>query len=219
MSTVSTFELLDNLIDSRMRGLRVALPARVDAYDPEAQTVDVTPCLSSIVPQGEDVAPVVDRLPSIPAVPVVFPRAGGFYLTFPLSAGDFVLLVISDADIGRWMSLGGVHVAPGDVRPHGLSGAVALPGLYPSPRALPSTDAGALVLGSEGGLAVRVTDERLEVGGSGDAAALASRVEALEAAVSQHTHTVTGGATGIPLYNPGFPLPSGYASEKLKVDS
>ena len=40
-------------------------------------------------------------------------------------------------------------------------------------------DEGALFLGQPGGFGVRITDERAEVGGDSDAAALASKVDAL----------------------------------------
>ena len=77
-----------------------------------------------------------------------FPGSGAFPETFPLKAGDTVLLVFSSSSIDRWLSLGG-EVDPIDDRRHHITDAMAIPGLRSMNAALPSTalDPNARVIG------------------------------------------------------------------------
>ena len=119
-------ELISRAIDANRRELHTAMPGIVTAVDAQAGTVDVQPQLNvpSPDPEGEP-----ETLPILPDVSVLFPRAGGFSCRFPVVAGDTVLLVFNERDIGAWQVRGEPGV-PGDNRPHSLSGAVAVPGLF-----------------------------------------------------------------------------------------
>lgn len=218
---VSQAELFNQALDARLRGLHVATPARVERVDRDVQTVDVTPVFATVIPRGEDEDPLVENLPIIQAVPLVFARGGGSFITLPVRKGDFVLLVFSERALGAWRANGGTGVNPGDQRLHPLDGAMAIPGIFPRARALPETDQDAIALGHEVGLVVRILPDRVEVGGDGDAAALASRVDALEAAVTGHTHesAAPGSPTSTTIYGAALPPASGYASNVLRVGS
>lgn len=218
---LTTAELFRLAIESRLVDLHVAMPAKVTRYDVAKQVVDVQPVLMRSVPRGEDLPPLVERLPVIQSVPVIFPRGGGFFMALPLVAGDYVLLVFPERDIGQWRVTGSDDVNPGDQRLHPLAGAVALPGIFKADSALQSASATALTFGADGGLVVTVTDSTMGVGGDSEAVALASRVDALEGAFKFHTHPAGTPSTAAPtLPVPGYPLPSlGYGSEVLKVGS
>lgn len=135
---ISDAELYRRIMDSRISEIHTAMPARVDAYDATAQVATVTP---QVAIDGEDIC-------QLPNIPVIWPRGGDGYLTMPLVAGDFGLLLFCEADIGAWRSRG-ERGAPSDLGRHGVHGAVLLPGLYPAGYALPAVAGAAILAGSD----------------------------------------------------------------------
>lgn len=126
-STPSLREFVERKLDARLEGLRVALPARVTAYDPARQCVDAQPLVyQAYADEGAVRRP--ERLPIVTDIPVVFPGSGPFRITFPVVAGDIVLLVFASSSIARW-KVTGREGDPGDDRHHRLSDAIAIPGL------------------------------------------------------------------------------------------
>ncbi len=146
---MTTEELLNLILDHRLRELHTALPGRVESYDASKQTCDVLPMLKKQTPNGQG-GYTTEDLPVLPNVPVAFPRGGGgFFMSFPLSKGDFVMLVFHERAIGAWRKKGEA-TAPGDLRMHSLAGAVAYPGLYPNDDALDDASDSLMVLGKDG---------------------------------------------------------------------
>jgi hypothetical protein len=155
-------ELLDAALDARLVDVHTALPGRIVSYDAEHQTADVQPMLRRAL-QDQDGEKVLEALPILPCVPVVFPRGGGCFVSFPMAAGDGGLLVFSERAIDRWRSTG-ENADPGDLRMHGLSGAAFFPGLYPRADALADADATEMRLGRDGGPQIAVTGAGIEIG-------------------------------------------------------
>jgi hypothetical protein len=120
---------LKNAIDSRLLELHTALPAEVVSFDASLNTVNVQPSIKRKFSDGSLV-----NLPVIQNVPVCFPRGGDGILSFPIRAGDSVLLVFSERSLDVWWAKGGT-VDPADARKHNLSDAIAIPGVYPRTRA------------------------------------------------------------------------------------
>lgn len=216
----SPAELFEGAIDTRLRGLFVAYPAKVQAVDMARQTVDVIPQTRRVLPaeDPDDQAPTYEALPVVPAVPLVFPRGAKAFLSIPVAVGDFVLVVVCDQSIGAWREAGDA-VAPDDYKAHGLAGSMAIPGVFPTEGKLANASGSNITIGFDDGVRVEITPSRMEVGGSGDAAALASRVDDLEASYLTHTHATAGTGSPSPptLVDPVPPL--GYASDVLKVGS
>lgn len=161
---------LGMVLDQRFSDVHTALPGRVEKYYPEDQTADVKPQVFS---HG-------DPLPVLPRVPVAFARGGAGFLSFPLVPGDFVFLVFCETSIDQWRAKG-ADGNPGDERRHSLTGAVALPCLYPTPRKLAGADAEKIVLGFEGGFQLTIhpaTGFTIGTGPVPDALSLASVVNA-----------------------------------------
>ena len=121
-------ELLNYVLGIGAARIHVALPARVESYDSVKQVVSVQP-LTKEVSQDESGSPLVESLPIVNNVPVVFPGAGGYQLRFPVTVGDEVLLIFTDRSIDQWKSQGG-EVDPIDLRRHNLTDAIAIPGLH-----------------------------------------------------------------------------------------
>lgn len=162
-----------------MFDLHTALPGKVDKYDVEEQKVDVKPLLKRTVVDstGQE---MTEELPVITDVPVVFPRAGAFFISFPIQVGDHVLLVFIERSIDRFAKGDGEDTDPVDLRMHDLSDAVALPGLYPFSKAISEADTDDMVFGSDEGLRVHFKAEAVHVGAkdASDKAVLDSKVQA-----------------------------------------
>jgi hypothetical protein len=177
---------------AHMKNVDVAMPARVESYDPATQSCSV----QFLQPRGvkdETGARQAERKPVATGVPVVFPGSGGYSITWPISKGDTVLIIVASESIDRWLALGG-EVDPVDDRRHHLTDAIAIPGLRDFAHAItPAPSSTAMVISAN--------DLRL-----GDASAvvlaLKSDVQALRdyvnnnfCAVGGHTHAVSGAAT------------------------
>jgi archaellum component FlaG (FlaF/FlaG flagellin family) len=109
-----------------------ALPGQIISFDPGKMTCKVQPTVTAKVTDSEGVA-ANTKLPVLVDVPVIFPSAGGFSLTFPVQAGDECLVMFASRCIDAWWQLGGVRdqVEP---RMHDLSDGFAIVG----PKSLPN---------------------------------------------------------------------------------
>ncbi|MEJ2896219.1 Gp138 family membrane-puncturing spike protein [Bordetella avium] len=121
-------EAIRAALEARQSGVQTAIPAIVVSFDPETVTLAAQPVVQGTVQAATGAYSTVN-LPVLQDVPVAFPRGGGCTLTFPISAGDEVLLVFSSRCIDGWWQTGQVGPAM-DARMHSLSDAIAIPGLF-----------------------------------------------------------------------------------------
>lgn len=100
-----------------------SFPGIIESVDLESQTVSVQPCIQG---SAEDEAGNVSlqNLPLLVDVPICWPRAGGFAITFPIKQGDECLIHIGARCIDAWWQSGGIQ-APLEDRMHDLSDAFA----------------------------------------------------------------------------------------------
>lgn len=152
--------VLDAWRDALQDELHTALPGRIERYNATEQTADIVPLIKRAL--GRDDGTIgYEVMPTVRAVPVIWPRSGSWFLHMPLAAGDSVLLVCCERDLARWRQTGDVS-PPLDVRHHHLAHAVAIPGLFPRGREIsaantPSSgETAALVLGNDAGATIRV---------------------------------------------------------------
>lgn len=108
-----------------------SLPAQVVSYDATKMTAQVQPTLQARV-QTKDAKLEWVSLPLLVDCPVVFPNGGGVMMTFPLEAGDEVLVVFASRCIDNWWLQGGIQTQA-EIRMHDLSDGFCFPG----PRSLP----------------------------------------------------------------------------------
>lgn len=192
--------------------IHTALPGRVESYDAATQKADIKPLVKRCFRTGDD-RTIVEELPVLTDVPIVFPRGGGFFVSLPVTAGDHVLLIFNESSIDIFQTGAGGDTDPQDIRRHNLSDAVALPGFYPFSKSLADADADNLVIGEDGGVQVHVSDSKIELGekSSADKASLDSKVQTeltristelttLKTIFDAHIHvtTATVGATTTP---------------------
>lgn len=132
----------------RMLGnLRTAAPGIVKGVDLVKQTVSVQlAIIGKIV--DETGKSKWENISILTDVPIVWPRAGGFALTFPVKVGDECLVVFGERCIDSWWQSGGVQ-KPIDDRQHDLSDAFAILGPTSQPRKLANVQANAVELRTE----------------------------------------------------------------------
>lgn len=142
-------EVLRTAMDLASNDLFVARPGMVVKYDSNSQKADIKPLIKKPYIK-KDGTKDVDSLPVLTDVPIIFPRAGGFYITLPLQPGDDVGLIFMDNSIDLYMnSFGTVDIDPIDLRSHDLSDAIAIPGMYPFLRSLSGISNTDLEIGHE----------------------------------------------------------------------
>jgi hypothetical protein len=151
MGDVTWPEVIFGAIAHALDGVHTSIPAKVKSYFPLLQQVAVEP--------------VIEGMPSLEDVPVLWPRGGGYMLHMPLAAGDHVLLTFCEADFSPWR-LSGSAMAPALLKRHGLF-AYAQPGAAPdiTPMLAPSLLTGA-AFGKDGltGPVVQATGSKVVVG-------------------------------------------------------
>lgn len=183
-------------IGNAIADLHVSCPARVESYDATTQKASVKPLLKARVTDETEERVALSR-PVITNVPVAFPGGGGFHCTFPLAAGDTVLLVFSDQSLDKWLSAGG-EVDPGDEAIHAPSDAFCIPCVRPfnNPRA--SASSSDMVMGADTAAArqIKITSSNIQLGGSANFVALATA--AFATWLDTHTHPSNGAPPSTP---------------------
>lgn len=110
-------EVLDTMLDQRLRGVHTAMMGEFVSYSEAAQTAEVT--LAVQLATGED---DFETVPPLAGVPVLWPGAW--------EAGDRCLLVFCEESFAKWFDTGSVE-PPELLRRHGLH-AVCIPLVAPA---------------------------------------------------------------------------------------
>jgi hypothetical protein len=230
-------------IEQRERQMQIAFPAKVISYTPATCTARLEPQFietwregservsetfdATVTATGRPRKPRLDSDAYIDNIPVCFPRAGDYRMTFPIAAGDFGLVICTKFSLDVWRETATAG-DPGDLRRFTMSGATFHPvSLSPNDSTLdPTTDAD------------HATVISLSAGGTTDFVALAAKVKTdldaikayldeIKADYNLHTHGgVTAGAafTGAPgASTPATSITSTYTvtdpkSSKVKVE-
>lgn len=128
-------------VEAKIKDLHTSMPGIVESFDAEKQLASVQPAIRRIfvTREGDRELLVPSDLPILINVPVIFPRGGGFSLTFPVAKGDECLLTFCERSIDNWHETGKVK-KPGARRFHSLSDATAFVGLSSLPNKIPNYD-------------------------------------------------------------------------------
>ena len=117
--------------------LRVSCPGIVVDFDPSTLTATIQPAImEEVQTQGASDTNLIP-LPQLLDVPIVFPTAGGYSVTFPIRSGDECLVVFGDQCMDSWWQSGGVQPEI-DKRRHDLSDGYAIVGVRNQKRLLPN---------------------------------------------------------------------------------
>jgi hypothetical protein len=157
-------EAIKSIIEARLKHVHTALPGRVEKYDAAKQLVNVQP-LIQVKYRAEDGTEILESLPIVVNVPVAFPGANGFRVTFPIVQGDTVLLVFSESSLDRWLSQGGLVDPVDHVARHELTDAIAIPGLRDFAHALASAPTDRATFGHDTGMQIHIDESTISLGG------------------------------------------------------
>lgn len=199
-----TFEsAVKAFFEYQMRNVYTAIPAQVvQVRDAGQQKVDVKPLVNMVFPDWED----SEEWPTILSVPLMYPASSTSAFTFPVKAGDTVLLVFSQSCIDVFKAGDGTAAPPSDYRVFNMRDAVAIPGLFPFGTAVNqpskhtlthSTDDAVLVhnLGTSSECEVRLkSDGKVEI--NGNLLDVSSTTEIDGNLINTGSVTVGVGATG-----------------------
>lgn len=192
----SSAEVMNLILEGRMLDMHTCLPGIVQSYDSSEQTVNVQPAVRRLIPSIDERAEdEVEDLPIIRNVPIAWPRAGGFFLHFPIAQGDEVTLVFSEADMSSWRADGEVGDPDTSAR-FSLADAIAIPGGYSQGNKNGSASADHGRVGTEGGPFIEFRPDEIRVGGS-NPLAKASGLDALYNALVNATPGVNDGGAAL----------------------
>lgn len=135
------------VVEGHLARLWTALPGLVAAVNLTAQTVSVQPAIRGEITDSRGIKQPV-TMPLLVDVPIVWPRAGGFAVTFPVAVGDEVLVVFSARCIDAWWQNGGIG-NPAESRTHDLSDGFAILAPTSQPKALANVQTDGMELRDE----------------------------------------------------------------------
>lgn len=117
---------LNEFVQASVMGMvNTSIPGIIEKYDQATHKAIVTPMISKKFADGSYL-----KYKPISNVPVIFPRTKSSGITFPILKGDTVLLIISQASLDEWLTVGG-EVDPVSDSMYEIHDAMAYPGLMP----------------------------------------------------------------------------------------
>lgn len=145
------------ILDGRQSKIWTAIPGIIDSVDFSDLTCSVQPTIQGTVENENGSKTLVD-LPLLIKVPIIFPKGGGFSITFPIAEGDEVLVVFSSRCIDAWWQSGGIN-RPMEARMHDLSDGFAIPGPYSVPNVIDNVSSSSLQIRNDAGTSYIEIDE------------------------------------------------------------
>lgn len=190
MRQPSEAEVLRSAMEAATKTVMTSLPGKVVSYDPSTKLAVVEPMVH-----------VGNPLPPIPAVPVKWPRFGGFRLVGPLNAGDEVTLIFSKWDPSRYRK-SGEKSAANLSRDAGIY-PIAIPGSEADTSYDGGEDAFLHIGNDAGDCEIVVEPNKIRLGAAGASHPVAwgdtvdNNINAIKNWLTTHTHTVatTGSAS------------------------
>lgn len=137
------------MLDGRQATMWTALPCIVQSVNLAEMTIVAQPTIEGVTYDENNNATYVN-LPVLADVPICFPSAGGFMITFPIVQGDEVLVIFASRCIDAWWQLSGIQV-PLEMRMHDLSDGFAILGPKSVPNVFPSISSTDLQLRNKAG--------------------------------------------------------------------
>jgi len=183
-------QLLKQAIENRLCQVHTALIGRIEKYDSSTQLADIQPVIKQAIRTGEDKKQL--ELPLLVDVPILFPRAGEFFISLPIQIGDYVQVIFNETSIDEFLT-----ESPSTIdsfRRFTLQGAVAIPGIYPQAKALKNAHKANLVMGHDERIQIHIDPEKIRLGSekADEALALARNVanelKKIVNAFNSHTH-------------------------------
>lgn len=210
MSDTPSFEeWVTQAIENHMVEVHTSLPAIVVSYDKAKQTVSVQPAIKHGVVDNETDVRTANQLPVINNVPVEFPGAGEYSITFPINKGDTGMLCFAESSIDKWKTRGGV-VDPLDDRRFNLSDATFRPGLRASNAVIPSDGV------ADGAMVLRAPEVKI---GAGSGHQATFKADAFMSAINALLTSIASAVSGIAGTGPQTVAGTAITTAKTVFDS
>lgn len=158
--TPTMAEIIRAAIEDRLAEAHTVLPGRIESFDADTQKADVQPMIKRL--QETIDGELLESIPVIASVPVAFPRAGGFKITFPVEPGDRCLLMFCERSIDNYQ-LSGLESDPESFQMHDFTDAVAYMGWYPDTDPIDGVNSSAMVAGKDNGASIHVAGDSVKV--------------------------------------------------------
>jgi len=107
---------------------------KISSFDASARTAQIELMFKKVSRDA-----TIINYPILVDCPVFILQGGGASVQFPVSAGDWCIVLFADRNIDAWFTTGSAQPPP-DGRLHHLSDGIALVGLCPIPSTLPTPD-------------------------------------------------------------------------------
>ncbi len=170
----TTGEVIRHHLDMKSAEMRFCRPAVVTKWDPDKQRVSVK-VLVKEARVDEDGTRVVESMPVLPGIPLMFPGAGPFRITFPISDGNLTAegtkipatigkLTFSDASLDKWLTGDGSEVDPEADHKFMLADAIFEPGLSTFGAPLKDVPRDHTTMGIDGGLQIHFRRSTICIG-------------------------------------------------------
>lgn len=194
-------------ITGATQGLWTAIPGIVHTVDLVKQTIVAQPAIQGVVTDANGTESMVN-LPLLGDVPIVWPRGGGYALTFPIRSGDECLIVFSSRCIDGWWMDGGIQ-PPEDERYHDLSDGFALFAPTSQPKKLSSVSSESVQLRKDDGSSfisidkdgkITLSAANIEIKGNVDINGTVTQTggNLVSNGITLNTHTHISGKEGTP---------------------
>lgn len=174
-ATPSTRDMLDRVKQDCSRELNCHLVCKVESFNKSKNTITASAATKRRYSNG-----TVVEFPVFSDVPVITLSGGDSFLSFPIKAGDWCLLLFNDRDIDSWWYSGAVTY-PNSPRYHSLSDGIALVGLRPASDPLALVDDAVLL---------NAADKKINI--KNDSKTIKAILEAMLDAIIGATGTITG---------------------------
>lgn len=149
-------------------GMWTALPAIVTEVNLDKQTISAQSSIKGEFKNQEGEISYIN-MPLFQDVVLCFPRAGGYAITFPVRAGDEVLIVFSCRCIDSWWQSGGVNNIVPEFRMHDLSDGFALLAPTSQPKKLSGIPSDSLQITNEDQTKfIEISPDKVTVQSDGD---------------------------------------------------
>ena len=196
--TPTLAQLLKQALESCLLDVHTALIGRIENYDASTQLADIQPVLKRAIKTNNNDFKQED-LPLLVDIPILFPRAGGFFISLPIQPGDYVQVIFNETSIDEFITESASTVD--FERRFTLQGAVAIPGIFPQSEALQGAHKTNFVVGKDKGIQIHIDGDKIRLGSekADESLAIASAVknelEKIRSAFQTHVHASHGAPT------------------------
>jgi len=142
-------EMYRKMMDQLSTNIRVSCPGIIQSFDSDKQTATVQLAINERINLNGDLS--WEQIPVLLDVPVLFPRSGGYSITFPVRSGNECLVVFSDMCIDSHYQSGGINNIQPDKRRHDLSDGMCFITGTSQPNSLSSVSTNSLQIRSDDG--------------------------------------------------------------------